>query len=448
MRGPESLIAIFAAVLFSTVAASGQIVDRYTKVANRLIELINAGDYAGIQTNFNRQMDTALPLEKSSAFFAGMTRQMGKIEKLGEPQSVGGAMVYSTKFEKGTLDMQLVLEGHRDLIAGILFKPPAAADSAPEKRRTPLSPTDRYAKVANQLVVLINAGDYAGIEIKLNSEMKAALPLEKSSAFFKELTQQVGIIQKLGEPRPDGETMVFLAKCGKGALDIQIALDSRDLIAGLQFKPHTEAKPAPEKHQTQLALPFKGRWLVFWGGDTSELNHHHPVPNQRFAFDLVGVGDDGRTQRGDGARNGDYYAFGREVLAPADGTVVEVIDGVRDNAPGSTNPYSALGNCVVLQHREDEVSVLAHFKQGSIVVKAGDKVKRGQLLGQCGNSGESSEPHIHYHLQSSPIVPDGLGIKCVFKKVVVTQEGAGTSGGKTETRTDFSPVKGDIISSE
>ena len=193
---------------------------------------------------------------------------------------------------------------------------------------------------------------------------------------------------------------------------------------------------------TQLSLPFNGHWLVFWGGDTRELNHHHDVPNQRFALDLVGVGEDGKTQRGDGTRNEDYYAFDRDVLAPADGTVIEVIEGVRDNTPGSMNPYSALGNCVVTQHRPGEVSVLAHFKQGSIVVNVGDNVKRGQLLGKCGNSGNSSEPHIHFHLQNSPVLQDGLGIKCVFQKVVVTRNG------KTETLSSGSPLKGQIVSQE
>ena len=86
--------------------------------------------------------------------------------------------------------------------------------------------------------------------------------------------------------------------------------------------------------------------------------------------------------------------------------------------------------------------MLAHLKRGSIVVKVGDNVKRGQLLGKCGNSGNSSEPHLHYHLQNSPVLQDGLGIKCVFQKVVVTKNG------KTETRTNFSPMKGEIISPE
>ena len=106
------------------------------------------------------------------------------------------------------------------------------------------------------------------------------------------------------------------------------------------------------------------------------------------------------------------------------------------------NPYSAVGNCVLIQHRSDEVSVCAHLRRASVAVKVGEQVRRGQLLGRCGNSGNSSEPHLHYHLQNSPIIQDGLGIKCAFQKVVVTQND------KTETRSNYSPIKGDIISPE
>jgi len=328
------------------------------------------------------------------------------------------------------------------VFAAAFFSTEAASAQVASGQSVTGKGTDRSTKMANQIVELINAGDYAGIQKQFNKEMGAALPLDKSSAFFKGLTQQMGKIQKLGEPQRSGGAVVFPSKFEKGMLDMQITLDNRGLIAGLLFKPHVATKPAPDKHQTQLSLPFKGRWLVFWGGDTRELNQHHDTPNQRFAFDLVGVGEDGKTQRGDGTRNDDYYAFGRDLLAPADGTVIEVIEGVRDNPPGSMNPYSAVGNCVIIQHRKDEVSVLAHFKQGTIAVKVGEKVKRGQLLGQCGNSGNSSEPHLHYHLQHSPVVQDGLGIKCVFQKVIVTNDG------KTETRMNFSPVKGQIISPE
>ncbi|PWU19412.1 MAG: peptidase M23 [Verrucomicrobia bacterium] len=313
---------------------------------------------------------------------------------------------------------------------------------------TPAQTPEAYGKVAHRLVELINAGDYSGIEGLFNKEMSEALPLDKSTQFFEGLNLKLGKIEKLDAPTGLPPAVVFPAHFERGLLDMQLSLDLSGKIAGLYFKPHTPTKPAPQKHQTQLSLPFKGQWLVFWGGDTKQQNAHHDVPNQRFAFDLLGVGPDGQTHRGNDkeeaqtAKNEDYYAFGREVLAPADGKVIEVIEGVRDNTPGSMNPYSALGNCVVIQHREDEVSVLAHFKQGSTKVKAGENVKRGQVLGLCGNSGNSSEPHIHYHLQNSPIIQDGLGIKCAFQKVVVTK------GETKETKMNYSPVKGEIISPE
>ena len=127
MRAFLPIVVVFAVALFSIEVASGQVAsgqqtDRSTKVANQLVELINAGDYAGIQTKFNKEMDAALPLDKSSEFFKGLTQQVGKIQKLGKPQPVGEAMVFPTEFEKDSLDMQIALDG-RGLIAGLTFTP-------------------------------------------------------------------------------------------------------------------------------------------------------------------------------------------------------------------------------------------------------------------------------------------------------------------------------------
>jgi len=232
---------------------------------------------------------------------------------------------------------------------------------------------------------------------------------------------------------------VFPVGLERGKFDIKIVLNHQDKIIGLWFLPPSPSVSVVEKHETELILPFKGRWLVFWGGDKKEQNYHHEVPNQRFAFDFIGVDEVGQTGKGDGSKNEGFYAFGREVLAPAEGVVTDVIEGVRDNLPGSMIPYSGLGNAVFIRHRENEISVLAHFKQGSIRVKPGETVKKGQLLGLCGNSGSSSEPHLHYHLQNTPIIQNGTGIKCFFQNVRVTKEG------KTETKSDYSPVKGEIV---
>ena len=116
------IVVVFAVAFFSIEVASGQDADRYKKVASQLVELINAGDYAGIQTKFNQEMGAALPLDKASEFFKELTQQVGKIKKLGKPQPVGEAMVFPTEFEKDTLDMQIALDG-RGQIAALTFTP-------------------------------------------------------------------------------------------------------------------------------------------------------------------------------------------------------------------------------------------------------------------------------------------------------------------------------------
>ncbi len=301
-------------------------------------------------------------------------------------------------------------------------------------------PVDRFETIANRLVKAIDAGDYAEIDKEFNQGMREALPPERSEAFFRNLARDFGKIEKLGAGRyvpPD--QVVFPVRFAQAVLDMTITLDNEDKIAGLLFLPHVEGIPAPEKNTVTLRLPFEGQWYVFWGGDTRDLNKHHDTPNQKDAFDFLAVDETGKTHTGKGTANAAYYAFGRKILAPAAGLVTDVIDGVRDNRPGSMNPYSGLGNAVFIQHAEYEVSVLAHFQQGSIAVNVGDKVQAGQLLGRCGNSGNSSEPHLHYHLQNTPVIQDATGIKCVFSDVAVTRDD------ETRLEARYSPIKGDRV---
>jgi len=301
-------------------------------------------------------------------------------------------------------------------------------------------PAKRFQSVAERVLERVGAKDHAGLDAYFNGAMREALPADRRAEVFGGIVAEYGAVRSLGTPRvspPD--TAVFPVSFERGRLDMRLVLDGEGKVAGLFFTPHVPEIPVPERHETPLGLPFQGRWLTVWGGDTPEVNAHHGHTNQRFAFDFLGVGENGKTHRGDGLANEDYYAFGRKILAPADGVVTEAIDGVADNAPGSMNQYSALGNAVVIEHRENEVSVLAHLRQGSVRVRKGDRVREGQILGVCGNSGNSSEPHLHYHLQNTPVVQDGTGVKVRFREVVVG------AGGRTRTKKGFSPVKGDEI---
>jgi murein DD-endopeptidase MepM/ murein hydrolase activator NlpD len=117
----------------------------------------------------------------------------------------------------------------------------------------------------------------------------------------------------------------------------------------------------------------------------------------------------------DGKTNEDYYAFSQPVLAPGTGVVVAAENEVPDNVPGEMNPKQALGNHVIIDHGNGEFSFLAHFKQGTVTVAAGDPVIAGQALGECGNSGNTSEAHIHYHLQANREFGRGEGLPIQFQ---------------------------------
>jgi murein DD-endopeptidase MepM/ murein hydrolase activator NlpD len=165
--------------------------------------------------------------------------------------------------------------------------------------------------------------------------------------------------------------------------------------------------------RTVVRLPFDGPWYVFWGGRILEENYHAFTRDQRFAYDIL-IWKDGTSHAGDGKENEDYFCFGQPILAPAAGTVVASANDVPDNVPGVLNPRQPLGNHVILDHGNGEYSFLAHFQLGTVEVEAGDTVESADLLGLCGNSGNSSEAHLHYHLQNAPEFGVGDGLPLAF----------------------------------
>ena len=165
--------------------------------------------------------------------------------------------------------------------------------------------------------------------------------------------------------------------------------------------------------KSDLSLPFDGARYVVWGGRSPRRNYHVRAADQRFAYDFLEL-EKGASHRGEGTENRDYYCFGTPVRAPAPGRVVRAADSVADNTPGEMNREQIFGNHVVIDHGNGEYSVLAHLRRGSVTVETGDRVERGRVLGECGNSGHSSEPHLHYHLQDSPVPGRGTGLPAVF----------------------------------
>jgi len=186
-------------------------------------------------------------------------------------------------------------------------------------------------------------------------------------------------------------------------------------------------EPGAYRQKVEYSLPFAGKWFVMNGGSTRETSHSWDLLSQRFAYDFVVADGAGKRHRGDGTRKEQYFCYGEPVLAPADGAVIQVRDGVRDAPWVGSGWVDWLcrdfgGNSVTLKHADAEYSYTAHLIRGSIVVRPGDKVKRGQHIGLCGHSGHSTEPHVHFQVQDHPDFFRAVGLPVAFAGCRVNAE--------------------------
>jgi len=289
---------------------------------------------------------------------------------------------------------------------------------------------------ANAIVAAYNARDYEAIVSRLAPAARALVTIEALRRFYDGLHDSAGTLTSLGKAAFFGDGIaVYPANFERKTKELLIALDDSGMVRGLEIND----KPARPRNRTPLTLPFTGDWLVIWGGDTPEQNYHQSIALSRFAFDFMKVDEHGKKFKGDGARADDYFSFGQEIIAPADGIVTDVITGVADNKPGVVNNFADIGNMVMIRHATGEVSVFAHLKLGSTRVSVGQRVTRGQVLGLCGNSGNSDEPHLHYQLQDSNVPTRESTIKVFFQNLVVQGDSTGS------VQKEYSPVKGDIV---
>lgn len=201
----------------------------------------------------------------------------------------------------------------------------------------------------------------------------------------------------------------------------------------------TQSLPIPVSRYLQktiLKLPFKGMWKVSQGHQCKS-NHRISGYGGDFAWDFAAMGPRGNIAEEayyQSEENKYVYGFGREIFAPAPGKIVVTKNDVIDNEGEARYPRRSLsdeakdplwvfGNYVIIDHLNGEFSLLGHMMKGSLSVKEGDEVKTGDLLGRCGNSGNTPMPHLHYQLM------DGLfskeyqvnGLPALFSEYILVK---------------------------
>ncbi len=159
-------------------------------------------------------------------------------------------------------------------------------------------------------------------------------------------------------------------------------------------------------YQWSIGLPFSGEWTV-WQGFDGKWTHKGAW---KYAYDFVITDEEGKTYRGDGYNLEDYYCYRKPVLSPVRGRVVRVVNHLPDNPIGKVDMKNNWGNLVIIYDERGFYVEISHFAQNSIRVKEGDWVEKGAMLGLCGNSGYSPQPHIHIQVQltdriGAPSVP-------------------------------------------
>jgi hypothetical protein len=213
-------------------------------------------------------------------------------------------------------------------------------------------------------------------------------------------------------------------------------------------------------HQTELKVlgsPVQGSaWLASDAPSNDADNHHRrgifvfdgrAVISRRYAIDWMRV-KDGASFSGDARDKRAYYSYGKPVIAVADATVVTARDGLPDNVPGHNEQFhpavlitmdTVTGNTITLDLGSGQFAYYCHLQPGSLRVKVGDHVKKGQIMALIGASGDAREPHLHFEITNSPKALAGEGLPYVIDHYRVTSENG------WESRTRELPLKDMVI---
>ncbi len=177
------------------------------------------------------------------------------------------------------------------------------------------------------------------------------------------------------------------------------------------------------EQKTSMIFPVRASFMIFSAHDYDDINHKDER-SQWGAYDIVVLGKQLEVLKGTGRKAKDHVAYGHEVIAPADGTVVYARNDILDG-PISKELMSRLpdqmnigpGNHIIIDHGNSEYSFFCHLKHGSVHVEVGDHVRQGQVIANLGDTMSKDYPHLHFQLMSGPVSLRADGIPSRFENV-------------------------------
>ena len=377
----------------------------------------------------------------------GLTLQDGTVSF--EVKSVGG--VYQGKMDTAGTEINGIWKQTRAPPQDLAFKRASTTIAAAPATATATGPTEKPFTIPLDVLVPIAPTAFAAdgkfhlvyelhvTNMGSSSCLLSALEImgegarSHSLAGFSQANLE-GMIRSLGTKptektrlAPGASVIVYVWITVERREDLPAALGQHLSVKVGDYPEDLELQTYPvpvRKDPIVISSPLKGDHWVAANGPSNTSGHRRaliPIQgramiSQRFAIDWVRIYDDGKTFHGDPLDNKNYYAFGAEALAVADGVVTETLDGVPLNVPGEHSRAVPItlenigGNHIVLDIGGGHYAFYAHLQPGSLRVKLGDKVRRGQVLGLVGNTGNSTEPHLHFHIANAtaPLGAEGL----------------------------------------
>lgn len=289
-----------------------------------------------------------------------------------------------------------------------------AQAAAPAKPKVPAAypiMSDKAKQRARQLYEYFAHGQSSLLYASFTPGMKKQSAETKISAISKQVTEKLGnptqtvsenFLPGLGAPVTIYSHVANYTK-SKLPVMVVLAVDGNGEISDLQITPVPLLRNdeySDYQDSTKLHLPFNGPWIVLQGGRAVYDNSFAASDDNRYTVSFIAL-KDGMTYENDGRKNSDYFCYGQPVMAPAAGIVIQAAGNASDHQPGRVPEVQSRGNYVVIAHGNSEFSMIPYLKAGSLKVKNGQRVKQGDVIGECGNSGSSFAPHVEYNLQNT-----------------------------------------------